>query len=196
MTMKKIEVYTYRWVVLLLFFLANAFVQINWITFASINTIAQPFYGVDELSINLLSLTFMVVYIPITFISAWITDKYDFKVSAGTGAAIMGVFSFLRFFAGQDYSLLLIFQTCLAIGQPFLLNSVTKLSANWFPETERTTATGISLLSTYIGIALGLALTPVIVEVIGIQWMLLLYGILSLIVAIIFITGWFKTIIY
>lgn len=187
MESKEIEVFSYRWVVLFLFFLINVVIQILWITFAPVNSQAQAYYGVGKLEIDILSLTFMIAYIPVTLLASWLIDKFDFRVGAGFGALIMGIFGFLRPIAGSDYILLLIFQTGVAIAQPFILNAVTKLSANWFPETERTTATGISLLSSFIGVALGLILTPLLFELFSFEIMIWIYGIIALGSGLIFV---------
>ena len=187
MSTENVEVYGYRWTVLLLFMLVNITMQILWISFAPVNSIAQTFYGVDKLSIDLLALSFMVVYIPITFLSAWIIDKFGFRVGAGIGAILAAIFGFLRFFAYEDYMLVLLYQIGIGIGQPFILNAVTKLSANWFPKTERTTATGLALISQFVGIALGLFITPMLVPGDSLLPMLLIYGILSIVAGVIFI---------
>jgi len=129
MTENNLQVYSFRWIVLALFMLINIAIQILWISFASVTSVAMEYYGVDELSIYILSLSFMVVYIPVTFLASWLIDKYDFKIGTGIGAILMGLFGFLRFFAGPNFEIVLIFQIGIAIGQPFLLNSVTKLSA-------------------------------------------------------------------
>ncbi len=182
-----IQVYKFRWIVLLLFMFVNITLQVLWISFAPVRSLAETFYGVDTLSIDLLALSFMIVYIPFTFLSAWIIDKYGFRIGAGIGALIAGVFGFLRFFAFNDYLLVLIFQIGIGIGQPFILNAVTKLSANWFPDEERTTATGIALISQFIGIALAMFITPLLVTTNDLLPMLLTYGILSVISGALFI---------
>ncbi len=181
--MSEIKVYSKRWIVLLLYMFANITVQMLWISFAAVTSYATVFYGVDEIMIFLLSAIFMIVYIPVTFLASWLIDKYDFKIGAGIGAILAGVFGFLRFFAGSDFMLVFIFTIGIAVGQPFLLNSVTKLSANWFPEDERTTSTGLGLIASFLGIGLGLGLTPFIVEGINFHAMVLLYGILALVSA-------------
>jgi len=181
-----VQVYKFRWIVLLLFMFENITLQMLWISFAPVRSLAETFYGVDPLLIDLLALSFMIVYIPITFLSTWITDKYGFRIGAGIGAVIAGVFGFLRFFAFNDYLLVLIFQIGIGIGQPFILNAVTKLSANWFPDDERTTATGIALLSQFLGIALGMFVAPILVIGNNLLPMLLTFGIISMISAIIF----------
>ena len=187
MTETNIQIYRSRWKVLLLFMFVNITLQMLWISFASITIEAAVFYGVAELEILFLSLVFMIAYIPVTFLASWIIDKYDFRIGAGIGVILAGIFGFLRFFAGNDYMLLLIFQIGIAIGQPFLLNSITRLSANWFPESERTSATGLSMISQFIGIMLGVLITPFIVEAVNIPIMILIYGILALISGALFI---------
>ncbi|MHA1376809.1 MAG: MFS transporter [Candidatus Helarchaeota archaeon] len=197
MTETGVKLYGYRWIVLFLFILINIILQILWIGLATVTKAASLFYNVDEMGIYLLSLSFMIVYIPVTFLASWILDKYDFKVGTVIGALIIAIFGFLRIFTTGNYMLVLIFQLILAVGQPFLLNSITKLSANWFPPEERTTSSGIGLMSIFLGTALGLFITPLIVGGINLieilkgfpnfQSMLITYGIVSLTVGIIYI---------
>ncbi|MFX0134153.1 MAG: MFS transporter [Candidatus Hodarchaeota archaeon] len=196
MTENGLKVYGFRWFVLILFMLVNIILQILWIGFATVTTAAELFYGVEELAIYLLSLVFMVVYIPVTFIASWILDKYDFKIGTVIGTLIIGLFGFLRIFTAGNYGLVLIFQIGVAIGQPFILNSVTKFSANWFAPSERTTATGIALMSIFLGTALGLFITPFIVGGVNLieimnnfpnfQTMLYVYGISALSIGVIY----------
>lgn len=187
MSENKVQVYSYRWIVLLVFMFTNITMQILWITFAPVTIGAMAFYNVDAFSIVSLSLIFMIVYIPVTFLSSWLVEKLDFRWGAGIGALLGGIFGFSRFFAGTNYTLLLIFEILIAIGQPFLLNSITKLSANWFPDTERTTATGLCLISQFIGILLGFLITPFLVFGNDLSIMLLIYGIAALISGLLFI---------
>jgi len=188
MSEEKIEVYGYRWVVLLLFMLVNIMTQILWITFAAVTNESIVFFGVgDELYIFLLSAIFMIIYIPDNFLASWLIDKYDFKIGAGIGAVLIAIFGFLRFFAGSNYMMMLIFSIGIAIGQPFIMNSITKLSGNWFPESERTSATGFGTISMFIGILLGMLLTPFLIVGNDLSPMLLTYGILSLVAGGLFI---------
>ncbi|MGD0168828.1 MAG: MFS transporter, partial [Smithella sp.] len=62
-----IKVYSYRWVVLFVYFLINALMQIQWIAFAPITSEAVAFYKVPAIQIDLLSIIFMVVYIFVSF---------------------------------------------------------------------------------------------------------------------------------
>jgi MFS family permease len=187
MSAQDLQTYGYRWIVLLLFFFTNVVSNMLWTTYPPVTSLAMEYYGVDEFYIILISLMFLIVYIPITFLASWLIDKYDFKGGAGIGAFLMGVFGFLRYIADNNYVLALIFSIGIAIAQPFLLNTITKLSANWFPDKERTTATGISLIATSIGIALGMIATPILVIGINFRSMLLIYGILALASSLLFL---------
>ena len=184
---EKVHVYGYRWIILILFMLLNICSQILWISYATVTLEATTYYNVSEFEILFLSTIFMIVYIPVTFITNWFINRFGFKIGVGFGALLNGVFGFLRFLVGPNYLLILFFSIMIAISQPFFLNTVTLLSANWFPESERTTATGLSVISQLLGIALGMVLTPILVIVFSFEIMLFIYGIFSLIIGIIFI---------
>ena len=55
------RLYGYRWVVLAAFMFINLTIQILWISFAPITGPAAAFYGVSDLQIGLLAMSFMLV---------------------------------------------------------------------------------------------------------------------------------------
>src|SRR5512135_1716609 len=162
------KVYGYRWVILLVFMLATAFNQLLWITFAPITGQAAAYYGVSDLSIGLLSLSFLVAYLVVSIPASWLIDTYGFRLAVAIGAGLTGVFGLVRGLAGSNYTLVLIAQIGIAIGQPFILNALTKVAARWFPLQERATASGLGSLALYVGILVALVATPFLVLQIGI----------------------------
>ena len=180
------RVYGYRWAVLVAFMFVVAINQLLWITFASITGDAVAFYGVSDLSIGLLSLVFMIVYILVSIPASWAIDTYGIRVAVGIGAALTGIFGLMRGVFAPNYNLVLIAQIGIAIGQPFILNAVTTVAARWFPLQERATAAGLGSLAMYLGILAGLALTPYLVVQSGIGGMLLVYGVVSVVGAVVF----------
>lgn len=186
-TQAEFKVYPYRWVVLAVFMAVVLVNQLAWITFAPITGVAAQYYGVSDLSIGLLSMSFMIVYIFVSIPASWVIDTYGFRVGVGIGAALTGVFGLLRGLGGQSYTLVLIAQIGIAVGQPFILNALTKVAARWFPLPERATATGLGSLAMYLGIVLGMALTPVLVLRSGIVSMLTAYGVVALLAGILFL---------
>jgi cyanate permease len=180
------KVYPYRWVVLLAFMAVVALNQLSWITFAPITGEASRYYGVSDLSIGVLSLCFMFVYIIVSIPASWIIDTYGLRVGVGIGAALTGIFGLMRGLVGANYTLVLLAQIGIAIGQPFILNAITTTAARWFPVSERATASGLGSLAIYLGIFVGLGLTPYLMLRSSINAMLLIYGIAAMVAAILF----------
>jgi len=180
------KIYNYRWVVLFVFMAVVILNQLLWITFAPITSSAANYYQVSNLSIGLLSMSFMIVYILVSIPASWVIDTYGIRVAVGIGAALTGTFGLMRGLVAPSYSLVLIAQIGIAIGQPFILNALTKVAARWFPFKERATATGLGSLAIYFGIMAGLVLTPYLMLYIGMEGMLLAYGIAAIITAIAF----------
>ncbi|MBN2676999.1 MAG: hypothetical protein JXR32_02920, partial [Anaerolineaceae bacterium] len=123
MTKASFKLYPYRWVILAVFMFINLTIQILWITYAPITSIAAEFYGVSELQIGLLAMTFMLAFIPLSLPVSWAIDTWGFRLTVSIGAALMGVFGLVRGLAGADYNLVLLSTIGIAIAQPFLLNA-------------------------------------------------------------------------
>ncbi len=181
------KVYGYRWIMLLVFMSVVAVNQLLWITFAPITSSAATYYGVSDLGIALLSMSFMIVYIVISIPASWVIDTHGIRVAVGVGAVLTGIFGLLRGLVAPSYTLVLISQIGIAIGQPFILNAVTKVAARWFPIQERATASGLGTLAMYLGIIVGLILTPYLAIRYGIDGMLAVYGIVSVIGSVVFL---------
>lgn len=179
--------YGYRWVILAAFMLVVAMNQLLWITFAPITSASAAFYHVDALAIGLLSMSFMVVYVLVTIPASWVIDTFGFRIAVSIGAVLTGVFGLVRGLAGASYGLALAAQVGIAIGQPFIINALTKVSARWFPAGERATATGLGSLAMYVGILTGLVLTPALVLRSSIATAQIVYGAVALAAAVAFV---------
>jgi len=173
---EKYKLYGYRWVVLAVFMFINLTIQMLWITYAPITGPAAEFYGVTDLQIGMLAMTFMIAFIPLSIPVSWVIDTYGFRIAVGIGAALMGVFGLLRGFAGADYTLVLWSTIGIAVAQPFLLNAWTTVPAKWFPIESRATAVGLVTLANLVGTALGMVLTPIFIESISISSLQMIYG--------------------
>ncbi|HAL17920.1 MAG TPA: hypothetical protein DCP32_14600 [Anaerolineaceae bacterium] len=75
----------------------------------------------------------------------------------------------------------------MAAAQPFLLNAWTKLPAQWFGMDERATAVGLVTLASLIGTALGMVLTPMLIESMPISSIQLIYGAVAAFSALLFV---------
>ena len=173
------KIYSYRWVVLGVFMFINITIQILWISFGSITLPAAQFYGVGDLQIGLLSMIFMIVFIPLSLPVAWMIDSWGFYRTVSVGAVLMGLFGILRGLVGDNYTLVLLCTIGIAVAQPFFLNAWTKVAARWFPIQERATAVGLAAVGNFIGTGIGLALTPVLSQQFSIPGALLVYGVFA-----------------
>jgi MFS family permease len=181
------KLYPYRWVVLAVFMFINLTIQTLWISYAPITGPAAKFYGVTDLQIGLLAMSFMIAFIPLSIPVSWVIDTYGFRIAVGIGVILMGIFGILRGFAGSNYTLVLWSTFGLAAAQPFLLNAWTKVPANWFAIEERATAVGIVTLGNLIGTALGMVLTPILLETMSIPNIQLIYGSVAASSAVLFL---------
>jgi cyanate permease len=75
----------------------------------------------------------------------------------------------------------------IAIAQPFLLNAWTTVPAKWFPVDSRATMVGLVTLSSLIGTALGMVLTPILVESMSIASVQFLFGGIAAFSSVLFI---------
>ena len=187
MTTTHFKLYPYRWVVLAVFMFTNLTIQILWITYAPITGPAAAYYGVNDLAIGLLAMSFMIAFIPLSIPVSWLIDTYGFRLAVSLGAVLMGVFGVLRGLAGANYPLVLASTIGIAIAQPFLLNAWTKVPANWFSIEERATAVGLVTLANLVGTALGMVLTPALTAALPIPTVQLLFGGLAAFSAVLFL---------
>ena len=181
------KLYPYRWVVLAVFMLINVMVQVLWICYAPIASSAAASYGVKREDVDMLANIFLLVYLPVAFPAAWAIDYFGFKKDVGFGATLMAVFGLLRAFFPYNYTVALIGSIGIAVGQPFLLNAFTKLAAQWFPQKQRATITGIVFLAMFVGIGLGEALGPGLLSAFQFKGMEMLYGVATLIAVALFL---------
>jgi MFS family permease len=181
------KLYGYRWIVLGVFMFINLTIQMLWIAYAPITGPAAQFYGVSDLQIGFLAMSFMIAFIPLSIPVSWIIDTYGFRIAVSIGAVMMGVFGLVRGFAGESYLLVLWSTIGIAAAQPFLLNAWTTVPAKWFAVEERATAVGLVTLANLVGTALGMVLTPILAEAIDIPTIQWIYGGIAAFSAILFV---------
>jgi L-ribulose-5-phosphate 4-epimerase len=181
------RVYPYRWVVLVSMIPILAMVNVFWLNFAPITGIAAEFYGVSSLDIAFLSMIYMIVYIILSMPASFLVDTKGFKASITVGAVLCSASGLLRAVFPNDFTMVMVSQIGAAAAQPFLVNSITKAAARWFPVNERATASGISTMAGYLGMIAAMILTPMLTDSFGMERMMLIYGVASCACAFIFI---------
>ena len=190
----------YRWVILALFMFINIVIQIQWLTHAAVARPAEVFYSGQFnpngfFNIDFLAISYMLVFIIMSFPASYIINKYGIKKGLVFGAVLTGVFSMTKAIFANDFNWIVISQIGLAVAQPFILNAVTALTVRWFPLKDRAIAAGFSSLAQYIGIVIAMIVTPLMIISdpsldgygSGFEKMLWIYGIISLAASVLLI---------
>ncbi len=183
----RVRVYEYRWVVLAAFMAVNLTIQMLWISYAPISSQAQGYYGVSSAAIGALAMSFMVAYLPFSFLASHLIVSRGFRFAAGLGALLAGVSGVARGLVGPNFALAMLATVGAAIAQPLLLNGWTTLSSQWFPRSQRATAVSLITLANLMGAGLGLALTPSLVKSLSIAQVQLVYGGCALVAGVVFV---------
>lgn len=180
---KSKNVSPYRWVILFAILPIIISTEIMWLSLAPVSSMAETYYGVGSMSITLFSMSYMIMFILFSLPASWVVDKFGYRYSLIIGAVLTAVFGIIRAIFVDNFTVVLISQFIIAIGQPFLLNISTKVPANWFPLSERSTAAGILTMAQYIGFAIPMLVTPIIAENSGIPNVFMIFAIIALISA-------------
>jgi predicted MFS family arabinose efflux permease len=140
-----------RWGVLCGYGLLAASSQWLWLSYAFIATQAHRSMGVSVATVGDLAAIFPLMYVVLALPSGrWLDAR--FERALGVGAVLTGGGGLVRLLGPASFGLALTGQFVIAVGQPLVLNSITKVAARYFPEHERTTAISIGSVSLYVGI--------------------------------------------
>ncbi len=181
------KVYRYRWLVLAIYMYVSALTQLYWLNFAAIDTYIEDLLKIPASDVQWLTLVFPIVQVLLTIPAGIIIDKIGFKWGVGIGAIFTGLFALLRVLNPASFIMLVVAQVGISIGQPFVLNGVTKLATVWFSPREEATAVGLGSLALFVGMMVALGLTPVLVQEMGFSPMLWVYGIAGVLGTLAFI---------
>jgi MFS family permease len=181
------RVYPYRWVVIGSFMLVNLVMQALWIDFSPIMRGAAVYYGVSDLAIGFLAMLFMIIFVPLSIPASWAIDRFGIRKSVGFGSILMAVFAIFRAVVGPSYALAIVGTAGIAMVQPLLLNSWTKVAAHWFAEGERATAVGLVTLANLLGIAVGMVASPALASALSIGAAQYVYAGAAVVSALLFV---------
>ncbi|XP_064514858.1 heme transporter FLVCR2 isoform X1 [Pseudopipra pipra] len=154
-----------RWAVLLLFSsysLCNAF---QWIQYGSINNVFVRFYDVSAFAIDWLSMSYMLVYIPLLFPVAWLLDKRGLRLVALAGSALNAVGAWVKLGSMKPhlFPVTVLGQVICALAQVFILGMPSRIASVWFGSHEVSTACSIAVFGNQLGIAVGFLVPPVLI---------------------------------
>jgi predicted MFS family arabinose efflux permease len=140
-----------RWVILAGYALLTASTQLLWLAYAPITTQTHRIMGVSEGAVGDLAVIFPLMYVILALPAGrWLDAR--FSRALGLGAVLTGAGALLRLAGPSSYGWAVAGQFVIAAGQPFVLNSITKVASRYFPAKERITAISIGSVALFAGI--------------------------------------------
>lgn len=155
-----------RFYIMFLFSLCQIVNCTAWMNFAGLIDKMLVAYGPDGCTtswLNFFSFVFMILYVPMNFVSTWFIEKKGIRTALLLGVGIQAVGFWIRTFLNQSFAMLILGQTLLGVGQPFIYNLPTKISAVWFPKKERVASTMVAVNMSIVGCITGFFLPLVMV---------------------------------
>jgi len=144
------------WTVIGAFALVAAATQLLWLTYAPITTGTAHYYGVSEGTVGWLSEIFPLFYVVLAIPAGKVLDR---SLHGGLGAgALLTVLGGLLRLAGDGFAWALAGQCVVAIAQPLVLNSITKLADERLSEQDRPEGIAIGSAGMMVGMLLALVL--------------------------------------
>ncbi|HEX6675769.1 MAG TPA: MFS transporter, partial [Actinomycetes bacterium] len=173
------------WAVLGAYVALVAASHVLWISFATVTGRAAAAFHTTDVSIGLLISVGPLCSAALSIPGGVVADRYGYRTPLLWAGLATSLFAFLRPLAGGLPALLLL-TVGLLLPQPFLINAVADLVNRHFPEEEAATATGLGTMAIFLGITLGLVVTPGLATALGVRGSQVAYAAASLVALLVF----------
>ena len=147
--------YNYRFLIVFMHAMANLFTAVTYITCSPITSDLESLYGYSYLTISLSSLIYMFTFIPMNFPGDYIMDHLGLRIGMCIGVLLTIIGAWIRILVNENFLYVLLGQLVASFGQPFIMNSPSKIAATWFNPENRVKATTILSIIGPIGIGAG-----------------------------------------
>jgi predicted MFS family arabinose efflux permease len=145
-----------RWRPVAAYALLAAATQLLWLTFAPLTTASAHHYHVSENAIGWLAEIFPLFYVVLAIPAGRLLDR-SFHRWLGVGAVLTALGGLARLI-GADFGWALLGQFLVAVGQPLVLNAVTKVAGEHLPPRLRPHGIAIGSAAVFVGMLLALLL--------------------------------------
>ena len=152
----------------------------GWLAFAPIPGPTTEYFGITTNQVDLFSVLFMLVGIPVGFVAIYCVDIIGLRKSIWIAAAFNLAGSVVRlstlfheeldqngnFIAAPNwcYPVALVGTAIMAVSQAFILVIPTKMASQWFQADQRLLANSLSSLSNPLGMMIAAVTAPIIVK--------------------------------
>lgn len=176
-----------KWGILMAFFGIAMANQMLWLNFSPLITYMMDLYQASEDLVTItMIMIFPIMYVLLSVHAGSLIDRVGYKKIVSIGSIIMLIGSIIRIYH-SSFWVVFVGQMIIAISQPYIINGISKIVADWFPEDQGSTATGIASAGMFVGMAVGAALTPVFLEASGFTGMLIISAGITMVTVLIFL---------
>jgi len=177
-TTSEYKLYPSRWILLISVTLLNLANYSHWVAFASVAKQGAEYYQVTGPEVDLIPMISYGLCVPFCLVAVYIVERQGLRfglmlgswlTAVGGGlcclATLPGLWSSeLPWSQHTAFVLTVLGQALTGMGCPFISCVPTKVSQNWFGESERTMATLILGMSNPLGLVLGQLITPLVIS--------------------------------
>jgi FLVCR family MFS transporter 7 len=129
-----------------------------WNTLSPIFNVAEAKFKVESFAISLVALSLNLTYIPGSLLALFVCERHGLRATLLLGSSLQLVMCAFKAAAVDlapsphaGYALLLLGQLLGGLGQPLVLNTVCRLTQDWFPPDERDVATSVGFQASNAG---------------------------------------------
>jgi predicted MFS family arabinose efflux permease len=145
-----------RWRPVAAYAMLAAATQLLWLTFAPLTTASAHHYHVSETAIGWLAEIFPLFYVVLAIPAGRLLDR-SFHRWLAVGAMLTALGGLARLVA-PDFAWALLGQLLVAVGQPLVLNAVTKVASEHLPPRLRPHGIAVGSAGIFLGMLLALTL--------------------------------------
>jgi predicted MFS family arabinose efflux permease len=174
-----------KWLNLILFAMVALVSQMLWLNYAPIGPSLQKMYGVDEFTATLPVFVFPLFYVLLSVNAGAMIDKRGYKMIITFGAILMSIGAMVRIV--DSFWVMFAGQCIIAIAQPYIINGINKLVADWFDEKDAGGAVGIGTAGMFLGMLLGVGFTVDIINATSYQMMNIIMAVICIAFSLLFI---------
>ena len=175
-----------KWLYLILFSLVALVSQMLWLNFAPLISFLETKYKVDEFTAGLPVMVFPLVYVLLSINAGAMIDKKGYKKVISFGAIVMSIGSIVRIF-DSNFWMLFAGQCIIAVGQPYIINGISKLVSDWFAEKDAGGAVGIGTAGMFLGMAAGVGATLPLIDATDFQTMQIIMAVVCVVFSLMFV---------
>lgn len=162
--------------------LLAASTQLLWLSFAAVDTDAARLMHVDVGTVGDLAAVFPGLYIVLALPTGrWLDSRFTQALSVG--AVLVAAGALLRMVAPTAFAWQLAGQVVIAAGQPLVMNSINKIAARNFPESERALAISIGSAALFAGILAAVLTSGPLLAAGGLRLLLYVHGAVGVLAA-------------